>query len=173
MQRIIIAGTGANQWAAEFWYRPLAQALDAKIMCLCGFGLDHPIRTVHKIIQLREGDDCQLIGHSQGGLVAAMAAGVLDIDKVVTLGAPLRGVTYPSLPIDFPGLAYMRATNKALERLIGNENMMTISTEMDSLVPPSSAHLDGTQQIYLKAPGHTWMPHSRKITSIVKEFLDG
>jgi hypothetical protein len=174
MQRVIIGGTFVTQTIADLFYGPMAQALDATVVALSALGLDHPTGSLVNVgMHVDQTKPVQLVGHSQGGVVAVLATNMFNVDKVVTIGAPLKGVAYP-VPgiVDFPGLRFLHRSNPALQKLKGDPSIMTISSKRDMVVPPNIAHLEGSIEVHLDKPGHTWLPRDSHVIRLIKEFLD-
>ncbi len=77
---VVVAGTGVPRFAASTVYATLAHALDADVVALDGLGLAHTMHSVNAVTEMvariveNDGVPVALVGHSQGGLVAAIVA---------------------------------------------------------------------------------------------------
>jgi hypothetical protein len=130
---------------------------------------------------------CDIVGYSMGGLVAAYLLKCLDhgrcIRRVVTLGAPHRGVPFLSdwwwlLARWARSANQMRAGSSFLHQLQripapDGTSMLSISGADDTVVPPAAAHLEGEGCRNLVVPGldHWTLPTSRRVFRCVKEVL--
>jgi pimeloyl-ACP methyl ester carboxylesterase len=129
---------------------------------------------------------CDVVGYSMGGLVAAYLAKCLDqgrrIRRVVTLGTPHRGVPFLA---DWRGrlarwrsAEQMRAGSALLEQLLrmplpDGVGMMSIAGGEDAIVPPAAARLEGKHCRNLVVPGldHWSLLTSRRTFRCVGEVL--
>ncbi|TMA32257.1 MAG: alpha/beta fold hydrolase [Deltaproteobacteria bacterium] len=142
---------------------------------------------VHDELTRQQVRNCDLIGYSMGGLVAAYLVKCLDhgrcIRRVVTLGTPHRGV--PVLT-QWRGLLarWWRATDQMrtgspfLEQLLripppDGTAILSIAGGDDTIVPPPYANLEGAGYRNLVVPGldHWTLPTSRRVFRCVKEVL--
>ena len=156
-----------------------------------GIGLgdirDTAIR-VHEAIAESGVRNCDVIGYSLGGLVAAYLAKCLDqgrcIRRVVTLGTPHRGVDFLnqrrwSLARWIRSADQVRAGSPFLTQLSRMQppagmTMLSIAGADDTVAPPETAHLSGPNCRNLVVPGidHWSLPTSRRVYRCVKEVLD-
>src|SRR5262249_32496347 len=117
---------------------------------------DLAIRVHEELCQQRV-RDCDVIGYSMGGLVAAYLVKCLDhgrvIGRVVTLGTPHRGVPFLTAWRGFLARWWrstdqMRAGSSFLEQLLripppDGSSILSIAGGADTIVPPDCAHLEG------------------------------
>ena len=131
---------------------------------------------------------CDVIGYSLGGLVATYLAKCLDqgrcVRRVVTLGTPHRGMAFLNqwrwtLVRWCRSADQMRAGSRFLEQLLrmpppGEMSMLSIAGAEDSVAPPETTHLTGTNCRNLVVPGidHWNLPTSRRVFRCVKEVLE-
>lgn len=154
-----------------------------------GFGdiRDTAIR-VHEAMVTNGVRHCDVIGYSLGGLIAAYLAKCLDqgqcIRRIVTLGTPHRGVTFLNqrrwlLARWIRSADQVRAGSPFLAQLSRMESpagtsMLSIAGAEDTVAPPETAHLSGSNCRNLVVPGidHWSLPTSRRVFRCVKEVLD-
>ena len=131
---------------------------------------------------------CDVIGYSLGGLVATYLAKCLDqgrcIRRVVTLGTPHQGVTFLNqwrwlLARWCRSADQMRAGSPFLAQLLrmpppADSSMLSIAGAQDTVAPPETAHLVGSNCRNLVVPGidHWSLPTSRRVFRCVREVLD-
>ena len=141
---------------------------------------------VHRELEDQGVQQCDIVGYSMGGLVAAYLAKCLDqgrrVRRVITLGTPHRGVPFLA---DWRGrLArwrsadQMRAGSALLEQLLrmplpDGVGMMSIAGGGDAVVPPEAARLEGSHCRNLVIPGldHWSLLTSRRTFRCVGEVL--
>jgi len=168
----------------------LSRELDRPTLDLAvGIGLgdirDLAIR-VHRELEDQGVQQCDMVGYSMGGLVAAYLAKCLDhgrrIRRVITLGTPHRGVPFLA---DWRGrlarwrsAEQMRAGSALLDHLLrlplpDGVRMLSIAGGDDSVVPPDAARLDGAGCRNLVVPGldHWSLLTSRRTFRCVRDVL--
>jgi pimeloyl-ACP methyl ester carboxylesterase len=142
---------------------------------------------VHRELAHRGVRNCDVIGYSMGGLVAAYLAKCLDqgrcIRRVITLGTPHRGVPFLT---DWRGLLarwcrsadQMRVGSAFLDQLLripppAGTSILSIAGGEDSIVPADAAYLDGAGYRNLVVPGidHWSLLTSRRVFHCVSEVL--
>jgi pimeloyl-ACP methyl ester carboxylesterase len=141
---------------------------------------------VHRELEQQEVRQCDVIGYSMGGLVAAYLAKCLDqgrrIRRVITIATPHHGVPFLT---DWRGLLarwrsaeQMRSGSALLEQLVRmplpkGVGMLSIVGSDDTIVPPSAARLDGPDCRNLVIPGldHWTLVTSRRMFRCVREVL--
>ena len=204
---IIVAGTFSPALANE----PLAARLRAdgytvRIFELPTLGTQDINLTAAALNTFADGVRAQtgaakvdLIGHSQGGLVARSYVksfgGVGEVDSLITLGTPNRG-TYVANLVNFLGFgncltvvaceqmsigsSYLNALN-AGDDTIGSVRYTTIRTLQDELVRPvdNAKLLDGATNVlvqskcWLRVVGHVGLILDGTVYSGVRQALQG
>ena len=126
-----------------------------------------------------------LVGASQGGLIALWHAFARDwegIDRVITVGSPLRGsplaTAMRGLAPLLPGLAQIQPGAGFLEALRGiphDGRVQTIAVRQDRVCPPETATLPGIRcRVVDGAPwwfAHQGMMFQRRVMAAVHEAL--
>jgi len=204
---IIVAGTFSPAFANE----PLAARLRAdgynvRIFELPTLGTQDINLSARALNTFADGVRAQtgaakvdLVGHSQGGLVARSYVksfgGASEVDSLITLGAPNRG-TYVANLVGFLGFgscltvvacqqmsigsAYLNALN-AGDDTIGNVRYTTIRTLQDELVRPvdQATLYDGATNVlvqskcWLRAVGHVGLILDGAVYSGIRQALQG
>lgn len=174
MNRLIIAGTFVPPWVANVVYQPLSRALDARITYLEFLGLVPVRNQVERIARmLRRTGPADLIGHSQGGLVAALVASKHPdlVNRTVTIGAPLKGT--PLAPGGFPGAVGDMAPGAPILdwlHMYFGMGMLNIVGTKDSLVPVDSAVRPYAEVSYFDL-GHVELVNSPLVNEVIQEWL--
>ncbi|MCU1455562.1 MAG: lipase class 2 [Acidimicrobiales bacterium] len=204
---VIVAGTLSPQIANE----PLAARLrgsgyDASIFVLPTLGLqdiDASARAlgayVDTVLARTGATKVDLVGHSQGGLVARSFVkdfgGASKVDSLITLGTPNTG-TYVANLVRFLGFgnclavvactqmsigsAYLRALNQG-DTTVGNVRYTAIRTFEDELVRPvDNARIgDGAVNVlvqskcWLRVVGHVGLIVDGAVYSGIRQALEG
>lgn len=137
--RMVVAGTGVTQAVADLAYEPLARG--GEIVSLCLAGLAYVDASVEKVAY-RIDEPVDLIGHSQGGLVAALVAKRYPelVRSLVTIGAPIKGVPLAKYTPWAPLRSMVKGSSACKELLkLPFDRTLTIAGRKDRLVPISSA----------------------------------
>jgi pimeloyl-ACP methyl ester carboxylesterase len=153
-----------------------------------GFGdiCDVAMRVHRELVEKRI-HQCDVVGYSMGGLVAAYLLKCLDqgrcIRRVVTLGTPYQGVPFLNawwwqLARWFRSAQQMRAGSAFLDHLRripppAGTRILSIAGSDDTIVPPDAAHLEGPGYRSLVVPGldHWTLPTSRRVFRCIREVL--
>jgi hypothetical protein len=172
---ILVAGTGVPTFLAGSVYSPLAHALGADVVALDGLGFAHTMRSVETLTRdIERGDDpVVLVGHSQGGLVAAIVASQHPelVSKVITLGAPLAGTVLCSPLIPLSGLRCMVRGSRLLGMVRSSTRMHNIVGTSDRLVVPySSGLLPGAHHYVMDGVSHTGLIYDHDTIQLVSEI---
>jgi len=154
---------------AATYYRALAEAAGAAIVALPFGGLgpvEESVRRVGEIV-LADGGPVELVGHSQGGLVAAMlAARHHDVRRVVTLGAPLAGTAWCRIPTPVPALQDM-AEGHAIGPV---DRLTTIVGDHDTVIVPWTSGLVPGAAQHVVPTGHLALPNHPDVLDIVSAW---
>ena len=180
---MIIAGTGVLPAVARQVYRSLAEATGAsRVVSLHQAGLGHTAVAAERAMREILGGPAwssrpgrvELIGHSQGGLVAALiaAAHPEKVARVVTLGAPLGGtlLCLPAIPV--AGIRCMTRHSRVCTRLCGSARMLNVAGTKDALVLPfGSAFLPGAHHRHFPV-GHLGLIRDSRVLEFVGAWLE-
>jgi pimeloyl-ACP methyl ester carboxylesterase len=180
VKRFIIAGTFCPPAAARRIYGPMALAIGAEILTLPGLGMGHTRRSADAVAELLPQDDfVELVGHSQGGMVA------LDLTtrwgstvwKCVTLGAPLGGTTWSPAWAPFAAARCMTRRSRYMAEVIDRDPfcryLHCVAGSRDRLVVPTrAAHLSGARNYTLERLSHTELATHPDAISLVTSILD-
>ncbi len=149
-------------------------------------------RTVEDVLDRTGATQCDLVGISQGGLIAVYYAKILDggekIRQLVAVGTPFNGTWAPAaglFAVPWIGLVsrglWQTLPRSGLLRQIVEMPMpegietTTIGIEKDLIAPPERAHLDEARKVDLGgAPplvGHQWMVLSPAVAQAIVEIL--
>jgi pimeloyl-ACP methyl ester carboxylesterase len=179
VKRFIIAGTFCPPAAARRIYGPMALAIGAEILTLPRLGMGHTRRSADAVAEmLPQGEWFELVGHSQGGMVAldlATRAGS-RVRRCVTLGAPLGGTSWSPTWAPFssarcmaPGSRYMAEVRARPGRQWSL--MHCVAGSRDRLVlPESAAHMPRAWNYVLENLSHTELathPHSISLVTAI------
>jgi len=167
VRRYVIAGTIVPQPVANAYYAALANRAEAEILVLPHGGLGSVEATVDHMIDvlcLQEGT-VELIGHSQGGLVAAMIAARCPeaVQRVITIGAPLGGSLWCRLPPLFPAMHDMSVPHP----LCSCVDMVNIVGSHDKVVVPWTSGLIPGSVHHVVPTGHLGLVNHRSVLAIV------
>lgn len=175
MRRFVIAGTFVSESVAQVAYRPLAEALGAEIVALPNLGLGHTADAAEALGDwLWDIGEVDLIGHSQGGLVAALIAlrNPAWVRCVVTLASPLAGTGSAHLSVPVSSVRCMAMGARLTADLTGSPSMLNVVASRDCLVwPRSNARLPGADHMTFPV-GHLRVATDRRVINYVKEWLD-
>lgn len=198
---IIVAGTNSP----GFYYEPLANRLradgyDVRIYQLKGLGNGDIADTAKDFAAFADqvraetgAAKVDLIGHSQGGLVARQyvkfEGGAEHVDSLIGLGTPNHGTVVADLlpPLPFPSLEQMSRGSDFLNRLnegddtIGDVRYTSFYTSHDELVlPVTSAALDDgatnvriQDQLPLDPVDHLALPFDPGVENGIEDALRG
>ena len=133
-----------------------------------------------------------VVGHSQGGLDAAWAVlahpdVATDVDRLVTLGTPWRGLAVDICGATCPlAVQQMRPGSEFLRSILGarwpgSVRVTSIAASDDGLVPPDSAITSAltAEPIVVQheclghAVGHAGLLRDPLVTALVQQALDG
>lgn len=149
MMRIVIAGTGVPTWMAGLAYSRFADQIGADtVVGIPHLGLGHCATAADRLReQFGHHEQVELVGHSQGGLVAAILANWYPtwVRRTVTLSAPLRGTPLSNFAVPVAGFRCMAPGARLTRHLKGNRNMLCVAGEHDLLVPPAHASVPGAR----------------------------
>jgi triacylglycerol lipase len=178
MRTIIVGGTGAGSPLLEVYYGGLARAVEGTLHALSRWGLDHVDASLRRLEQRLEDGESRvlLVGHSQGGLVAALMGKRRPdlVAGVISVGGPLHGTPLaPALPNPFALAVRCMARGSSWVRELqrgpypAEVELTTVAARRDRLVPVESALLPGSHQ-YLIDTGHLGVILHPELTSIIK-----
>jgi triacylglycerol lipase len=211
---IIVAGTFAGQPVAPIFYAPLAKNLrddghETHIFALPGFGLGDIRDSAAKLNALSDkvraesgASRVNLIGHSQGGLVARYyiksLGGAGEVENMISLAAPHRGTTTASL-LKFLGLGTCLGVTACQQMSIGSDFLNELNagddtigdvrytnvvTVMDELVIPytngfldaadgNNANVTVQRQCPVRFVDHIFLPLDAAVYSGIEDALAG
>jgi len=147
--RYILAGTGAPQIIANTYYAAIAKRATAQIIALPNIGLTAITAAIDYILETLCKDDTniELLGHSQGGLIAALTAArrPQQINRVITIAAPLNGTLWCRLPALFPAMHTMHPSQCSYDpthmvNIVGLHDKIIIPWH-SGLVPGATHHI--------------------------------
>lgn len=176
---VVVAGTGVPRFAASTVYATLAHALDADVVALDGLGLAHTMHSVDAVTEMvariveNDGVPVVLVGHSQGGLVAAIVASEHPelVASVVTLGAPLSGTAWCAPWEPLSGLRCMSRGSRLLAMVRPSATMHNIVGTADRLVVPhDSGLLPGARHYVMDGVTHTGLIHDPETVELISEI---
>jgi hypothetical protein len=175
---IVVAGTGVPRFAASTVYATLAHSLDADVVALNGLGLAHTSHSVNAVTEAvarisKNDGPVVLVGHSQGGLVAAIVASEHPemVSKVITLGAPLAGTIWCSSWGPLSGLRCMSRNSRLLGTVHSSTRMHNIvGTDDRVVVPYSSGLLPGARHYVMDRVTHTGLIYDPETIQLVSEI---
>lgn len=180
MSTLVVAGTFVGGPAGHLAYRKLTGTLRADYIALDQFGLTHTRNSIDKVLRKIEtiGAPVNLVGHSQGGLVAAIIAERHPdmISTVVTLGAPLHGTRLCNSHMPVSSLRCMaqgsRLSSELHPDLGGNSSNIhcVVGTDDHLVIPYSSGLLEGAHHHVLRGVGHLGLILDRKAIDIVRDI---
>lgn len=171
VRRIVLAGTGVSPLVGRHYYQPLVHVAQAELVCLPWAGLAHVEDAVAFLRSELAGETLSLVGHSQGGLIAAVYASRWpdDVAHVVTIGAPLQGSMLCYLPALFPASLDMRPGNTP--RVTCHPGMVNVVGLRDSLVLPyHSGLVSGAKHVRVDC-GHLRLPVHPDTLTVVGDVL--
>jgi pimeloyl-ACP methyl ester carboxylesterase len=178
MKPMVICGSGVGYAAAVGYYAPLAQAVGgSELVILERWGLAATRRSVdmlvHRLHQLDA--PATLIGHSQGGLVAALASEIVPdlVDRVVTICAPLHGTVLAPSWSPLPSVRDMSRGRLSRKTWRATSMMVNVVASADRFVLPYTSGLrDGAEHHVLSGVGHCGIIWDQRLHRLVKEVLD-
>lgn len=171
-RRFVIAGTGVLQPFANAYYRALAERADACVLALPHGGIGPVDESVARITEVvsAAGGPVELIGHSQGGLVAAMLARSCPVlvRRVVTIGAPLAGTLWCRVPVPVPGLHDMAVPHA----ICPADRITNIVGSHDTVVVPWQSGLVPGAVHHVVPAGHIALPNHPVVLDIVSAWAN-
>jgi hypothetical protein len=173
---LLVAGTFVGRPAAGVAYRRLAHTIDAEVITLDHLGLVHTRTSVGKVMRRIDalGEPVNLVGHSQGGVVAALIAQTdpQAVGTVVTLGAPLHGTVLSRTALPFAGLRCMVRDSRLCCELQPNTHMHNVVGTADHMVMPySSGLLAAGPHHVLHKIGHLGLILDSRVVRLVDGIL--
>jgi pimeloyl-ACP methyl ester carboxylesterase len=174
---IIVAGSGVCYAAAVGYYAPLTQALGgSELHVLERWGLASPRRSVDNLVKrLRQLDaPTTLIGHSQGGLVAALASEVVPdlVERVVTICAPLHGTLLAPPWSPVPSVREMSRAHLSRKTWQPASTMVTVVASEDRFVVPYTSGLrPEAEQHVLTGVGHCAIIWDARLHRLLRDVL--
>jgi len=166
----VIAGTGVLQPFAATYYRALSRRADAQVLALPFGGIGPVEESVARIAEVvsATGAPVELIGHSQGGLVAAMLAArcPLLVSRVLTIGAPLAGTLWCRVPTPVPALHDMAGPHA----ICPADRMTNIVGSHDTVVVPWTSGLVPGATHHVVPAGHVALPNHAAVLDIVSTW---
>ena len=174
---IVVTGTGFCHAAALCYYAPLLRSLGrAELHTLEQWGLAVTPRSVDSLVRrLQELDaPATLIGHSQGGLVAALAFERAPelVSRVVTICAPLRGTAWAPAWSPIPSTREMSRARRTRQSWRTAPLMVNIVAANDRVVVPyRSGLLEGAEQHVISGAGHSRIIWDARLHRLVGEIV--
>lgn len=177
--RYVIGGTCCPHWGGVIFYNKLLTGLGADLIALPRFGLgpiDETVDDVIKIIERRYRNEpkVDLVGHSQGGLVAVGVANERPdlVDRVVSIAAPLSGAFLASRFNPVPAVRDMAPHSRFISKLYGTKDTLVVSAEHDLVVQPApAAALEDTEWIVGEKRGHLSVCLDDELIERIDNFL--
>jgi pimeloyl-ACP methyl ester carboxylesterase len=174
---ILVTGTGFCHPAALCYYAPLLQSIGpAELHTLEHWGFGFTERSVDRLIRHLEKFDAPatLIGHSQGGLVAALTfeAAPSLVRQVVTVCAPLRGTAWAPAWAPIPSARDMSRARRSRQSWQAASLMVNVVAANDRVVIPyQSGLLDGAEHHVISGVGHSGIIWDARLHRVVSEVL--
>lgn len=175
---LLVAGTGASQPWAGVYYSRITKATGAELVTLPRFGLGHTMRSVDKLVEYikRIGEPVVLIGHSQGGLSAALVALHHPelVSATITIAAPLAGTIWCPKNVPVSSLRCMSRESRLCSSWHLIPNMYNIVGTADVVVVPvESGLLDGAEHTVYRGLGHLDLVWNKSVIDRVVQIIDG
>jgi pimeloyl-ACP methyl ester carboxylesterase len=179
MTAIVVTGTGVCLPAALGYYAPLTNLVpETRLHVLEWWGLASIRRSVDKLVRRLQAVDTPvtLIGHSQGGMVAALASEVAPqlVDRVITICAPLGGT---ALAPWWSPVVSMREMSRARCATAtgpwpGTPPMVNVVAAQDHLVVPYTSGLrEGAEHHVVPGAGHFGIIWDARLHRLVRDVL--
>jgi pimeloyl-ACP methyl ester carboxylesterase len=174
---IVVTGTGFCHPAALCYYAPLLRRLDpAELHTLDRWGLGFIQRSVDRLVRRLEELDAPatLIGHSQGGLVAALALETAShlLSQVVTVCAPLGGTAWTSAWWPIPSAREMSRARRSEHSWLTASKMVNIVASNDRVVVPyRSGLVAGAEHHVISGVGHSGIIWDARLHRLVGEVV--
>lgn len=172
-ETIVVTGTFVSELGAHLAYRKLARALDADVVTLNRFGFAHTRISVEKVIRRIEavGAPVNLVGHSQGGLVAAIIEQERPelVATAFALGAPLHGTALCNSLLPLSGLRCMARGARLTSTLHAGSNLHCVVGTADHLVVPyASGLLEGAHHHVFAGLGHLGLILDDQVIDLIR-----
>lgn len=174
---LLVAGTGASQPWAGIFYSRLVGATGATLVTLPHLGLGHTMRSVEQLAERikRIGEPVVLIGHSQGGLSAALVALYYPdlVSATITIAAPLAGTIWCPKHIPISSLRCMSRESRLCSSWHPIPNMHNMVGTADVVVVPvESGLLDGAEHTVFHGVGHLDIVWNRSVIDRVARIVN-
>jgi pimeloyl-ACP methyl ester carboxylesterase len=174
---IVVTGTGVCYATAFAYYAPLRGLVPgSKLHILEWWGLASVQRSVDRLVRrLHQADSpVNLIGHSQGGLVAALASEMVPdlVDRVITICAPLSGTEIapawsPVLPV-----GEMTRIRPIPQRWQAAPTMVNVVASADCFIVPHASGLrEGAEHHVLSGAEHFGAIWDPRLHRLVREVM--
>jgi hypothetical protein len=174
---IVVTGTGVCSTAAFGYYAPLGHLVPgAKLHVLEWWGLASVQRSVDKLVRRlhRANTPVNLIGHSQGGLVAALASETLPhlVDRVITICAPLNGTAIAPSWSPVSSVRDMGRIRPVPQRWHEAPMMVNVVASADCFIVPRASGLrEGAEHHVLWGAGHFGVIWDPRLHRLVREVM--
>ncbi len=174
---IFVAGSGVCYPAALGYYTPLVQAIGGSdLHILERWGLASTRRSVASLVErLKQlGAPTVLIGHSQGGLVAALASEIVPelVESVVTICAPLHGTLIAPSWSPVPSVRDMSRANLSRKAWQPTSMMVNVVASEDHFVVPYTSGLQaGAEHHVLTGVGHCGIIWDARLHRLLRDVL--
>jgi len=174
---IIVAGSGVCYPAGLGYYASLAQAIGgSELHILERWGLASPRRSEKNLVARLTPLDAPatLIGHSQGGLVAALASEIVPelVEGVVTICAPLHGTLLAPSWSPVPSVREMSRARLSRKAWLPTSMMVNVVASEDRFVVPYSSGLQaGAEHHVLTGVGHCGVIWDARLHRLLREVL--
>lgn len=184
----VVVGTSVAPVLAPFVYGKLATELDASVHTLSGAGFNHTLRSAAKLeseldrlVHQTGGRLTQrariLVGHSQGGLAALLAAQRRPdlVAGVITLGTPINGTVRASRWLPISSLRCMSVDSRLLDTIPSADGfacrVVNVVGARDAVVLPQwSGFLDGAEHFTVDA-GHLGLIFDPQVIGFIAHIV--
>ncbi len=174
---IVVTGTGVCSTVAFGYYAPLGHLVPgSKLHILEWWGLASVQRSVDRLVRRlhRASTPVNLIGHSQGGLVAALASETVPhlVDRVITICAPLNGTAIAPSWSPVVSVREMSRIHPIPQRWQEGPTMVNVVASADCFIVPRASGLrEGAEHHVLHGAGHFGVIWDPRLHRLVRQVM--